>query len=110
MGKLADQIKTDCCGSLLDDKAQLVKDVAALEALNSQLSGRVAKLINKNISLNIKLDDLKEQYTICNAERYKVRTASRATCRTVFNTMYKADPKHKEQVWANLCLSLGIEA
>jgi hypothetical protein len=102
MGKLADQIKTDCCGSLLDDKAQLVKDVAALEALNSQLSGIVAKL-TKHI-------------LICNAERdvlykeFRSSTDTRVSCRTVFDTMYKGAPTYKEQVWANLCLTLGIDA
>jgi hypothetical protein len=93
MGKLADQITADCCGSLLDDKAQLVRDVAALES-------RCVMLTEKNIELNA-------EYV-----RYHVglNTDTRSTCRTIFNTMYKADPKHKEQVWANLCLSLGIEA
>jgi hypothetical protein len=92
MGKLADQIKTDCCGSLLNDKAQLVRDVAALE-LESQL--------------------LKTEVITANAERaiYQcVIKDARSTCRTVFDTMYTAAPKYKEQVWANLCLTLGIEA
>jgi hypothetical protein len=113
MGKLADQIKTDCCGSLLDDKAQLVKDVAALEALNSQLSGRVAKLKQKVIVSNADLDLIKAELITAEAERviyHCVIKDARATCRTVFDTMYKGTPLYKEQVWANLCLTLGIDA
>jgi cell division protein FtsB len=107
MGKLADQITTDCCGSLLNDKAQLVKDVAALEALNSQLSGRVAKLKQEVIVSNADLDLFKAKFSAANLG---YSTFVRSNCRTVFNTMYKGEPKYKEQVWANLCLTLGIDA
>jgi hypothetical protein len=102
MGKLADQITADCCGSLLDDKAQLVKDVAALELKAYRLSKRVTKLTKRILICNTERDVLYKEF--------RDSTDTRSTCRTVFDTMYKADPKHKEQVWANLCLTLGIEA
>tara|TARA_R110000796_G_scaffold45451_1_gene109933 strand:+ start:410 stop:712 length:303 start_codon:yes stop_codon:yes gene_type:complete len=100
MGKLADQITTDCCGSLLDDKAQLVKDVAALEASNASLTEQV-------IASKADLDLFKLKYDNSNTG-YNI--VIKETCRTVFDTMYKGDPRYKEQVWANLCLTLGIEA
>tara|TARA_R110000764_G_scaffold58467_3_gene127091 strand:+ start:4085 stop:4390 length:306 start_codon:yes stop_codon:yes gene_type:complete len=101
MGKLADQITTDCCGSLLNDKAQLVRDVAFLEGKAERLSARVAMLTRRIIACNAERDILKSDPATYNKD----------TCRAVFNVMYHpADPSNKEKVWANLCLTLGIDA
>jgi hypothetical protein len=100
MGKLADQIKTDCCGSLLNDKAQLVREVAFLEGKADRLTARAAMLTRRIIACNAERDILKSASTTYNKDH----------CRAIFNVMYKVDPRYKEQVWANLCLTLGIDA
>jgi hypothetical protein len=99
MGKLANTIKLTCCGSLLDNKAQLVKDVAALENKTESLIARYDRLTKQLIESKAEYDILKSEF----------HTASKSTCRAVFNAMYKGEHRYKEQVWANLCLTLSIE-
>tara|TARA_R110000772_G_scaffold225486_1_gene336105 strand:- start:18 stop:227 length:210 start_codon:yes stop_codon:yes gene_type:complete len=63
--------------------------------------------------LKVKVRVLEAQLLICNAERSIYQcclTDAREHCRTMFNVMYKGELMNKEKVWANLCLSLGIEA
>ena len=91
----------DTCGNA-EYSIKLLNKAAADKA--QRLEDEVKKADKLNIDLHITalLDD-KAQLVSCAAEL-------KEQCRTMFNVMYKGELMNKEKVWANLCLSLGIEA
>jgi hypothetical protein len=98
MGKLASELKANCCGSLLgtQEKAKLVSQISDLECA---------------FKINMRVIAVHEQQIAkLQAENTALLEQGRKVAVHTFELSYKGTAKDKLKAWAFVCLELGIEA
>lgn len=90
MGKLSEQIATECCGHLLghEEKKALVKEVAKLEADYKAKTLQIVMLENELVALDSHIRNVAKQ---------------------VFYATYTGNIAHIEKAWQQLCVELGTD-